>query len=212
MFPSLFEGEITSVLLYLYLPLTIVVYVWNVMNAFRYDGENAAKELAFYNMVIKIIHIPFYLGVFILGTMFLLASVVPALIFFTPMVLIYLIITDIILLVVSSMYGVNAIRRASKNGLITGKSAIKNLVMHFVFILDVISAINIYCKIIQCASRHGKECMVMKSFVNKKTVYVELQLNARLQPIHRGEIFEDMFIEILEKYELGEVVGAGNVR
>lgn len=89
----------------------------------------------------------FMAGVFILGMMFLLASVVPALIFFTPMVLIYLIITDFILLVVSSMYGLNAIRNATGNGLITGKSAIKNLVMHFVFILDVISAINIYCKI-----------------------------------------------------------------
>lgn len=147
MLPGLFEGKLASILLYLYFPLTIVVYVWNMINAFKYEGENAARELAFYNMLIKLIHIPFYLGVFILGMMFLLASVVPALIFFTPMVLIYLIFSDMVLLVVTSMYGVNAIRKANRNGILTGKSAIINLTMHFIFIGDVISAIHIYRRI-----------------------------------------------------------------
>lgn len=147
MVPSLFEDEIMQVLLYLYFPLTLVVYVWNVINAFRYKGEDTVKELAFYNMVVKIVHIPFYLGVFVVGAVFLMASVVPALVLVTPMVLIYLIITDVILLAVSSMYGVNAIRNAYKAGMITAKSAVKNLIMHFIFVFDVISAIHIYCKV-----------------------------------------------------------------
>ena len=147
MIPGLFEGKAASILLYLYGPLTIAVYAWNIINAFKYEGEHADRELAFYNMLIKLIHIPFYLGVFILGVMFLLASVVPALIFFTPMVLIYLIFSDMILLVVSSMYGVNAIRKANRCGILTGKSTVRNLIMHFIFVCDVISAIHIYYKI-----------------------------------------------------------------
>lgn len=145
---SLFEGNTTmKVVLYLYYPATAVVYIWNIINAFKYKGQNIAKELAFFNMIIKIAHIPFYLIIFAIGLMFLLASVVPALTFFTPMILINLFITDIILLFISSMYGVNAIRYAYKERMITGKSAIKNLIMHFIFVLDVISAINIYCKV-----------------------------------------------------------------
>lgn len=145
---GLLEGEtLITVALYLYLPVTAVVYIWNIVNAWKYKGENTAKELAFFNMLIKAVHIPFYLGVFLIGAIFLLASVVPALIFFTPMVLISLFVTDVILLVVSSMYGVNAIRYAYKEGLITRKSALKNLIMHFIFVLDIISAVNIYCKV-----------------------------------------------------------------
>ncbi len=39
-----------------------------------------------------------------------------------------------------------------------------------------------------------------------------LNLNARLQPMHRGEIYEDVLIEILEKTGLGEVVGGGTLQ
>lgn len=136
-----------TVVLYLYFAATAVVYIWNIINAFKYKGQNTAKELAFFNMIIKIVHIPFYLSVFAIGAMFLLTSVVPALTFVTPIILINLFITDIILLFISSMYGVNAIRHAYKGRMISGKSAIKNLIMHFIFVLDVISAINIYCKV-----------------------------------------------------------------
>ena len=47
----------------------------------------------------------------------------------------------------------------------------------------------------------------MESFAKKETVYVELELNARLQPIHRCEIFEDLFENVFKSYEIGEVTG-----
>jgi hypothetical protein len=41
---------------------------------------------------------------------------------------------------------------------------------------------------------------------------VEVQLNARLQPIDRGELFEDPLDEALRKIGYGEVTGAGTMQ
>ena len=130
-----------------YLFFSVVVYVFNIINAFLYKGENAAYELARFNMIMKIVHVPYYLLVFVIGGLFLGASVVPAFVLITPIMLIPLFVTDVLLLVTSSMYGLNAIRRARKSGFISRKVAFKNLVMHFIFVLDVVSAINIFVKI-----------------------------------------------------------------
>ena len=43
----------------------------------------------------------------------------------------------------------------------------------------------------------------------REKIPVVLELNARLQPLHRGEIFEDMFEEMFERYGIGEITGAG---
>lgn len=39
-----------------------------------------------------------------------------------------------------------------------------------------------------------------------------LHLNARLQPIHRGEIYEDPINEVLYAYKIGEVTGGGTLQ
>ncbi len=38
---------------------------------------------------------------------------------------------------------------------------------------------------------------------------VRLHLNARLQPVHRGEYFEDVLEEVLRNNNLGAVIGGG---
>ena len=45
-----------------------------------------------------------------------------------------------------------------------------------------------------------------------KSILVVLHLNARLQPTHRGELFEDLFDEVLSKYRAGEVTGGGTLQ
>lgn len=40
-------------------------------------------------------------------------------------------------------------------------------------------------------------------------VHITLHLNAKLQPIHRGERYEDDMDETLKKYGMGEIVGGG---
>jgi hypothetical protein len=42
--------------------------------------------------------------------------------------------------------------------------------------------------------------------------YLVAQLNARLQPMHRGEFFEDPLDDELKKYQLGEVSGGGTLQ
>lgn len=46
----------------------------------------------------------------------------------------------------------------------------------------------------------------------KSMVSVWLHLNARLQPIHREEIFEELFEEILSGYKFGELLGGGTLQ
>jgi len=42
--------------------------------------------------------------------------------------------------------------------------------------------------------------------------FIVVKLNARIQPMHRGEIFEDVLNEILEKERKGEVSGGGTMQ
>lgn len=147
LFNSLENETVASIIVSLYLILTVAVYVSNVINAFKYSGDNASYELALFNMLMKIVHIPFYLAVFGIGVLFLFASVVPALLFVTPILILSLVVIDILLLLTSSMYGINAIRKARENDLITTKFATVNTLMHFFFVTDVISSIFVYLRI-----------------------------------------------------------------
>ena len=45
-----------------------------------------------------------------------------------------------------------------------------------------------------------------------KEQYIVANINARLQPMHRGEIFEDPLDEILAKASIGEVSGGGTLQ
>ena len=49
----------------------------------------------------------------------------------------------------------------------------------------------------------------MKYTETNETVNIVLELNARLQPVHRGEIFEDMFEDMFSRFGIGEITGGG---
>lgn len=51
----------------------------------------------------------------------------------------------------------------------------------------------------------------MRYIEEKDTVNVILELNARLQPLHRGEIFEDMFEDMFSRFDIGEINGGGSL-
>lgn len=46
----------------------------------------------------------------------------------------------------------------------------------------------------------------------EKSVFVLLHLNARLQPMHRQEFFEEVLKEIVTKYKLGKFMGGGTLQ
>lgn len=138
------NDNLNSLLSGLYVLMTIAIYVANIVNAFTYRNS---RGLALFNVLIKIVHIPFYLITFILGIGFLFASVVPAMIFVTPFLIIILFIVDVLLMLTSSMYGINAIRRAYTEGQISLTFAIVNGILHFFFVTDTISSIIVACKV-----------------------------------------------------------------
>ena len=127
-----------SKLIWLYIAMTVVVYVMNIVNACLYKGDNSCYELAFFNMLIKLLHIPFYLVVFLSGAAMFLAMVVPALILF---------VIDLLLLITTSMYGVNALIRAGKQGIVSKKFALVHGILHFFFVADVISSVWVFVRV-----------------------------------------------------------------
>lgn len=141
------DEDITSVLLITYVILTLVVYTANIINAFLYSGKHKIKELALFNMLIKLIHIPFYILVFLLGILSLFMAVLPALILVTPIMIFILFVIDVLLMLTSSMYGISALLKARKAGLITGKFMAVHIVLHCFFVTDIISSIIIFINI-----------------------------------------------------------------
>ena len=50
---------------WLYVLLTAAVYIMNIVNACSCRGEGAAYRLSFWNMLIKLVHIPYHLFLFL---------------------------------------------------------------------------------------------------------------------------------------------------
>ena len=72
-----------------YLVMTAVVYLMNIVNAWMYKDEDNCYRLAFFDMLIKLLHIPFYLLVFLIGVLMFMAMVVHGILHF-------LFVTDVI--------------------------------------------------------------------------------------------------------------------
>ena len=137
--------SIGTVLLCIYVVLTIPVYIISIVNAFTYKSADPAKELAHYDMLIKLVHIPFYLTILVTGGMLVgtmaLETVLSGSTYEGPFLLGMLVTVAAMLMITSSMYGVSAALKGVRSGQISGGKAVLLSVMHFIFALDVISAI-----------------------------------------------------------------------
>lgn len=139
--------KLGGMILYGGMLLTLAVYIANIIYACAWKGEESYYHLAFWNMLIKLIHIPFYIGVFLLGVLFLLVIVVPIFTFLSPVLIFFLFLVDVFLMITSSMYGVNALIRAGKKQIVSKQYAVINIILQFFFVADVISAIVLYLKV-----------------------------------------------------------------
>ena len=129
-----------------YLVMTAVVYLMNIVNAWMYKGEDDCYRLALFDMLIKLLHIPFYLLVFLTGVLMFMVMVVPALVFVSPFIIFMLFVVDLFLMITSSMYGVSALVKAARQGKVSKKYAVLHGILHFLFVTDVISAICVFVK------------------------------------------------------------------
>ena len=92
-----------------YLVMTAVVYLMNIVNAWVYKDEDNCYRLAFFDMLIKLLHIPFYLLVFLIGVLMFMAMVVHGILHF-------LFVTDVIS-AVCLFVKMSVVRRKEKSNL-----------------------------------------------------------------------------------------------
>lgn len=135
-----------SAFLLIYFVMTAFVYIFNMINAWIYKDENVCYRLAFFDMLIKLLHIPFYLLVFFVGVLMVMAMVVPALVFVSPFIAFMLFLVDLLLMITSSMYGASALVKAVRQGKVSKKYAVVHGILHFLFVTDVISAVCVFVK------------------------------------------------------------------
>lgn len=120
----------------LYIPIFLALFlvIGGCSLLYPLFTKAAPKNLAFWNMVIKLCHIPFYILIFIIGIAFMI--VIPLLFFI-----------DMLFLLMSSAYGISALVRAKKQGSIGTPFLAANILCHLFFVADVVSAVVVYLKL-----------------------------------------------------------------
>ena len=68
-------------------------------------------------------------------------SFLPGMILFTPFIVFVFVFIDYCLVFTTSMYGINALIRARKKGVVSTKYMLVHMVLHLLFFFEVISAI-----------------------------------------------------------------------
>ncbi len=106
----------------------------------NFAGKFNAIEAAQINMIIKMIQIPAYLFIFVIGFMCLLTI-------FTVGISFVLLILDGISIILSGLIGVFVVRRCYADGILTRTEMLLHSILQFVFCFDVVSAIIVYRKI-----------------------------------------------------------------
>lgn len=119
--------------------ICLAVYLPNMIYAFFLPKfQFTQKEILFWGMLIKLVHIPIYIFIFMTGIF--LTVFLPLGITLVP----FLVIFDYLLLLSSGMYVISGIRKTWKEGKITKKKEILMIICQFIFCFDVISAVYMY--------------------------------------------------------------------
>ena len=139
--------DTASALLVIYIIITVIVYAVSILNAFFYRGRHKIYELALFNMLIKLIHIPFYILIFFVAVLSAVMAVVPALVTVAPLMIILLFVIDVLLMLTTSMYGISALKKARKAGIVSKCFMIIHIILHCLFVTDVISAVIVFIKL-----------------------------------------------------------------
>lgn len=136
------DGATMSPGFLLYCICTPIVYIANVICACK---TKSAKSLTFWNMLMKIIHIPAYVIVFMIGVMLTGQLIVglPFGLFFVPI----LVLIDVLLLCTTSSYGICALVRSMRQGRVSVAFMVVNILLHMIFVWDVISSIIVFFRI-----------------------------------------------------------------
>ncbi len=102
-----------------------------------FNSKNDGKALLYVNMIIKLIHIPAFMMLFLLG-------LISTITIFTIGLSVIIFTLDVLIIILSGFVGTGAILKCLKEKRFTKKEAIRYIMSQFIFCLDVFSAITIY--------------------------------------------------------------------
>lgn len=133
-----------------FLYIELALFVINLAGAILYSND---EDCLHWNKIIKLVHIPYYVLTFIVGVLFALLTFTPVviMIFVGPSVVLMLFISDVILMLSTSLYGLINIFRSKGSGYYIWA------VLHFFFVLDVVGA---------CAARSKEKALAIKENKN----------------------------------------------
>lgn len=133
------EGSAGSmVFFWVYCALTAALVLFQILYCCLHRAS--ARTFAFWDLVVKLCHIPFYVAVFALGVLMTMAMVVPALLFVSPVVDLLLLAVDTALMLTSSAYGIRAAVSGAREGKLSIGRAVVLGALHLFFVCDVIGA------------------------------------------------------------------------
>ena len=126
--------------LFVLLLFGVVMYILNIIFIIQAkDGRWSAKELARTNMIVKLIQIPAYIFIFIIG---LLCTVM----IFTIGISFVLVLIDAFSIGLTGLFATASFQNLNREGTITRKTQLIYSIASFLFCVDVIIAVIGYCK------------------------------------------------------------------
>lgn len=131
-----------SVVLFVCFFITVISTIIGLIKMNR--SEDDYRKILFMNMLIKLLHMPAYTVIFLIGLLY--ASTVIGLI-----VTVSLLIIDCIVIFFSGMVGVIGILKMKREGKISSGQAVKYGICQFIFCIDVINAVVLYIKNVRSA-------------------------------------------------------------
>ena len=102
--------------------------------------KREAQDLLRVNMIIKLIHVPAYIIIFIIGMIGLITI-------FTMGISLALMILDVMTIFLTGVIGLGGVIRAYKETKLSKKSAIIHGILQFVFCADVFSSVIVYRRV-----------------------------------------------------------------
>lgn len=129
-------GESFSFLPWLFVVSLIGNVIFLVLSIYK---KWNCKKVALYNMVVKLLQIPAYIAIFLLGALSFSTL-------FTMGLAVILFLFDCASILLSGLIGVTSVIRCHADNIISKKISIVNGVLQFVFCADVISAIFIFVR------------------------------------------------------------------
>lgn len=115
----------------------LAIVFGNMVYAFFLARSGCARQLLFWDMLLKLCHIPIYTLIFLIGLVgnIMMIPLMPFMFLF-----------DALLLLSTSLYGIHGLRLGRREGIFSRKAFVLNVILHFLFCWDVGSAVFCYVK------------------------------------------------------------------